>query len=71
MKKEFIRIRLKEPSIKCYLITYLVGWGNLLDGIVEILSFGRLNGSFGYEAVKWVARERYRVEKKEKGKYNE
>ena len=61
MKREFIRRRPTEPSIKCYLITYLVGWANLLDGIVEILSFGMLNGSFGFECVKWVARERYKV----------
>jgi hypothetical protein len=48
----------KEPNLKCFLIAWLMGLAYLLDGLVAILSIGRVMGEFALNTSRWLAKSR-------------
>ncbi len=48
----------REPRALCYVWQWLLAWGCLLDGVIGVLTLGRLNGTLALRAAKRLTQAR-------------
>lgn len=61
------RHKFVEPTKRVYFYVWLLGWANLLDGLIRVLSFTTLYGQFGIKVARLISTTRIEANRKAGG----